>query len=215
MADLEIEYFYSTHSAFAYIGHQALLEICAQTGARLQHRPIELSPVVEHAGGLPFAGRTQAHVDYFFGREIARWAEFRSVDIQQHRPRFHDASLKLSSGVLIAAQQLGLDLDALSFALLQGHWRDDLDLSDAGAVGRVLETEGVAAAPLLEAALTTPVQAQLVQNTEEAKARNMFGSPTYVLDGDMFYGQDRLDLLARALEMPFAPHRFVNPAVAS
>ncbi|MBO9409189.1 2-hydroxychromene-2-carboxylate isomerase [Shimia sp. R9_1] len=213
MAEIEIEYFYSTHSAFAYIGHQRLLDICARKGAHLRHRPIELSPVVEHAGGLSFAGRTQAHVDYFFGREIERWAAFRGVEVLGHRPSFHDAPLALSSGVMIAAAEAGCDLDRLAFALLQGHWRDDMDLNDAGALDEVLQREGVDAAGLLKAAMSEPVQAQLAANTQEAMARNVFGSPTYVLNGDMFYGQDHLELLEHALETPFGPHRFQNPPV--
>ena len=60
-----IEYFYPTHSAYAYLGSKRLGEICAAHHCELVHRPFLLSPVVEQAGGQPFAGRSQAHVDYF------------------------------------------------------------------------------------------------------------------------------------------------------
>ncbi len=213
MTKRTIEYFYSTHSAFAYLGAKRLAEICAAHDCHLIHRPFELSPVVEAAGGLSFAGRTQAHVDYFFGREIERWAEYRGVPVIAHRPTYHDNSLHLSSGMLIAAEQSGLDVDALVFALLQGHWRDDIDLANPEDLTRVAEVVGVDAAPLLMAAMTPNVQAVFQANTQEALARGVFGSPTYFLDGDMFYGQDHLELLERAVVQPFATSGFKNPPV--
>ncbi len=213
MTKRTIEYFYSTHSAFAYLGAKRLAEVCAAHDCRLIHRPFELSPVVEAAGGLSFAGRTQAHVDYFFGREIERWAEYRGVPVIAHRPTYHDNALHLSSGMLIAAEQSGLDVDALSFAMLQGHWRDDIDLANPEHLARVAEAVGVDAAPLLMAAMTPNVQAVFQANTQEALARGVFGSPTYFLDGDMFYGQDHLELLERAVIQPFATSGFKNPSV--
>ncbi|MCP4817692.1 MAG: 2-hydroxychromene-2-carboxylate isomerase [Shimia sp.] len=213
MTKRTIEYFYSTHSAFAYLGAKRLAEISAAHDCHLIHRPFELSPVVEAAGGLSFAGRTQAHVDYFFGREIERWAEYRGVPVIAHRPTYHDNSLHLSSGMLIAAEQSGLDVDALVFALLQGHWRDDIDLANPEDLTRVAEVVGVDAAPLLMAAMTPNVQAVFQANTQEALARGVFGSPTYFLDGDMFYGQDHLELLERAVVQPFATSGFKNPPV--
>ncbi|KPA20954.1 2-hydroxychromene-2-carboxylate isomerase [Shimia sp. SK013] len=209
----DIEYFYSTHSAFAYLGAKKLAEICEAHDCRLIHRPFALSPVVEAAGGLSFAGRTQAHVDYFFGREIERWAEYRGVPVIAHRPTYHDNALHLSSGMLIAAEQAGLDVDALSFAMLQGHWRDDTDLANPEDLARVAETVGVDAAPLIMTAMTPNVQAVFEENTQEALARGVFGSPTYFVDGDMFYGQDHLELVERAVAQPFAVSSFKNPPV--
>ena len=208
----EIEYFYSAHSAFAYIGSDKLAQICRDHNARLIHKPILLSPVVEAVGGLPFAARTQAHVDYFFGREIERWAEWRGVEIITHRPTFHDNPLDLPNGLIIAAVEQGADVDALAYAILQAHWRDDADIADATVLRGLLDVLGMDAG-LLDRAKSAPVQAISKANTQEAIARSVFGSPTYVLDGDPFYGQDRLELLERALLTPFAKTVFQNPSV--
>ncbi len=209
----EIEYFYSAHSAFAYIGSAKLAQICADHGCQLVHRPIALSPVVEAVGGLSFRDRTKAHVDYYFGRELERWAEMRGVPIIGHRPTYHDNALDLSNGMLIAAVQAGADVDALAHALLEAHWRDDIDLADAGALRAAALGVGINAEPLLDAALSDDVQAVHRANTEEAIERNVFGSPTYFLDGDMYYGQDHLDLMASAMTTPFPPNTFRNPSV--
>ena len=207
----KIEYFYSAHSAFAYLGSARLMEICRIHGCQLDHRPMDLRPVIDGVGGLPVDGRTRAHVDYFFGREIERWSELRNVPVIGHRPTHHDHALELPNGMLIAAAQQGADIDRLAHALLQAHWRDDADLADAPTLARIAVAVGIDAAPLLGAALSTPVQRQHQANTREAIDRSVFGSPTYVLDGDMFYGQDHLEMLERALAKPFATHRFKNP----
>lgn len=211
----QIEYFYSAHSAFAYLGSAKLLEIRVAFDCELVHRPIRLSPVVEQAGGRPFHGRTQAHVDYFFGREVERWAEFRNVPVISHRPTFHDNSLDLSNGMLIAAVLQGANVDRLSHVLLRAHWRDDIDLADENALAAAARTAGINPSPLLDAALSKDVQDIHDENTREAMERNVFGSPTYFVSGDMFYGQDRLEFIERALNMPFVDLGFSNPDVHS
>ena len=209
----QIEYFYSAHSAFAYLGSKQLMAICTEHRCQLIHRPMELSPVVEAVGSPPFAKRTQAHVDYFFGREIERWAEWRDVPIINHRPTHHDNPLALAHGMLIAAVETGADIDALAHALLEAHWRDDIDLAKPEHLAAAAEAAGVAPAPLLDAALSDPIQAIHAANTREAIERELFGSPTYLVDGDPFYGQDRLELVERALSTPFRHTAFHNPAV--
>jgi len=196
-----IEYFYSAHSAYAYLGAWELQRVADAAGAHVQHRPFDFMPVMDAAGGKRFKDRTQAHVDYFFGREMVRWAEWRDLPMIRHRPTFHDNPLRLANGMIIAA---GAQAPALSRAILQAHWRDDADIADRATLNGIAGHIGMDGAALLVAAQTDAVQAQHNANTQEAIARNVFGSPTYFVGGDMFYGQDRLDMVARALDKPFA-----------
>jgi 2-hydroxychromene-2-carboxylate isomerase len=131
-----------------------------------------------------------------------RWAEWRDLPILRYRPTYHDNPLALPNGMIIAS---GKDAGVLSRAILQAHWRDDADISDAGALRALADGVGLNGAELCASAQSTTVQAQHKVNTEEAIARNVFGSPTYFVDGDMFYGQDRLHMVERALAKPFDP----------
>lgn len=209
----DIIYYYSPHSAFAYLGSAKIMQICADHGLTLVHRPIALSPVVEAQGSLPFRARTQAHVDYFFGREIERWAELRDVPVVSFRPTYHDADYTLASGMILALGDRGDRVDAMSHAILEAHWRDDADLSDVLTLRALAERLGHDADDLLERAQSDQVAAQYAANSQMALAASVFGSPTYVLDGEVFYGQDRLELLERAIARPFTPTRWVNPSV--
>ncbi len=195
-----IEYFYSAHSAYAYLGAWELDRIAREAAAQVIHRPFDFAPVIAAAGGLGFRDRTPAHLQYFFGREMVRWAEVRGLPMIRHRPVHHDNPLALANGAIIAA---GTGADVLSRAILQAHWRDDADLADAPTLRRLAEEVGLDADALLDRALSAEVQAVHKANTDEAIARSVFGSPTYFVDGDMFYGQDRLFMVERALASPF------------
>lgn len=208
-----IEYIYSAHSAFAYLGSEELSRICAQHQVTLIHKPILLSPVVEAQGSQPFAARTQAHVDYFFGREIERWAEFRNVPVVHFRPTYHDADYSVASGMILALGKSGPETDRMAHHLLQAHWRDDADLSCLQTLATIATDLGHDAGALLERAASPGVQDQLHRNSVWARSLNVFGSPTYIVDGDPFYGQDHLELVKRAVSQPFAASNWVNPAV--
>ena len=208
-----IEYVYSAHSAFAYLGSKRLGEICEAFGARLVHRPVLLSPVVEAQGSLPFAARTQAHVDYFFGREIERWAELRAVPILSYRPTHHDADYAVATGLILALGQEGPAVNEMAHRLLEAHWRDDADLSDVDTLARIASDAGHDAKALLRIAQSEDIRAEIRANIDWAVTLNVFGSPTYIVDGAPFYGQDRLDLVERALTRPFAPTTWRNPPV--
>ena len=209
----EITYVYSAHSAYAYLGSAELSRIAKAHGATILHRPILLSPVVEKQGSQPFTARTQAHVDYFFGREIERWAEYRDVPIIKHRPTHHDADYSLASGMILALGDTGPATDDMAHRLLEAHWRDDIDLSDRKVLSRVAADAGHDPKTLLAQAATPDVQARLHANNDWAIRQTIFGSPTYLVDGDPFYGQDHLDLVDRALGKPFAKTKWRNPSI--
>ncbi|WP_299484294.1 2-hydroxychromene-2-carboxylate isomerase [uncultured Roseibium sp.] len=208
-----IEYVYSAHSAYAYLGSAELMRICKDHGARLVHRPILLSPVVEAQRGKPFRKRTQQHVDYFFGREIERWAEYRSVPIISRRPSTHDADYSIASGMIIACGESGPETDKMAHALLEAHWRDDADLSNSSTLHGIATAIGLDADRLLEEASSESIQNIFRKNTDWALTNGIFGSPTYIVDGDPFYGQDHLPLVEHALQTPFKPGGWSNPAV--
>lgn len=211
----KIEYVYSAHSAYAYLGSAELMRICKRHDVTLVHKPVLLTPVVEAQGSQPFRARSQAHVDYFFGREIERWAEYRNVPIVNFRPTDHDADYALASGMIIALGEIGTDSDAMAHALLEAHWHADADLSDKGTLANVATDLGHDAEMLLQQAASDPVQARLRANSDWARDQHVFGSPTYIVDGDPFYGQDHLALVERAITTPFATPTWSNPPVTT
>ena len=199
----EIEYFYSAHSGYAYIGSVKFMQIAAAGGHTITHRPMDLRAVVAVTGPGSTNSLTPQRSAYFSGREIERWAEARGIGILA-RPTHHDNGIALSNGMLIAGLQQGVDIGPLAHRMLEGHWRDDADLDDRDTLAALGWEAGIDPAPLLDAALSPEIQAIYDANTQEAIERSIFGSPTYFVGGDMFYGQDHLELVERALVKPFS-----------
>lgn len=198
-----IEYFYAAHSAFAWIGSRRFMDIARAADRRIVHRPVDLRRVVQAAGAQPFGQRSKAHGQYFFGREIARWCELRAVDWIGRIPTHHANDITLPNCFLIAGMRAGLDIDMLAHRLLEAHWAEDADLADAATLAQLGRDAGVDPEPLLAAARAPETLADYERYTQEAIDRSVFGSPTYVVDGDPFYGQDRLEMVERALTQPF------------
>lgn len=199
----DITYFYSAHSAFAYLGSARFMEIASAAGRRIAHRPVDLDRVIEAAGSTAFRQRSDRYRAYFFNREIMRWSEERGAPIPG-RPTHHDNDTTLSNCMLVAGVLDGQDMDRLAHGLLEAHWRHDADLADEDTLHRVGAGLGFDAKALLDAARTPPVREAYDANTRDAIGQSVFGSPTYVVDGDMFYGQDRLEMLERALKRPYS-----------
>lgn len=200
----EIEYFYSAHSAYAYLGSARFMEIAANADRSIRHKPFDLRRVVPEVGSVPFGKRTGKHLAYYFGREIVRWAEERGAPVMDGIPTHHSKDMTLPNCMLIAGVNQGHNIDRLAHAMLEQHWRDDADLADAPTLARMAREVGLDPEPLLEAASSSDAVATYEANTKEAIDRSVFGSPAYFVDGDMFYGQDRLEMVERALRKPYA-----------
>ncbi|MEQ9642449.1 MAG: 2-hydroxychromene-2-carboxylate isomerase [Alphaproteobacteria bacterium] len=200
----EIEYFYAAHSAFAYLGSAAFMRIAKAADRAIAHRPVDLRKVIDACGSVPFGKRTKAHVQYYFHREIERWSEERDAPWVGRIPTHHRNDITLPNCTLIAARQQGHNIDRLAHAMLEQHWRDDVDLADAPTLAKIARSVDLDPDPILAATDSAEVRKTYDAYTEEAIERSMFGSPTYFVDGDMFYGQDRLDMVERALRKPYA-----------
>ena len=199
----DIEYFYGANSAFAYLGASRLMEIAQAAGRRITHKPVNLGAVVAAAHPQGFADRSPAHRAYYFAREIERWAEYRGVSVKGGIPSNHRNDTTLANSMLIAAAMQDKNADQLALAMMQAHWRDHADLSDQDVLVELAKSVELDAKVLLEAAKAPEITAILAANTADAIERSVFGSPTYIVEGDMFYGQDHLELVERALRRPF------------
>ncbi len=180
------------------------MEVAAAAGRQILHKPIDLNRAIAAAGSTAFRERNAAYRAYFFGREIQRWSEARNAPVMDGRPTHHDKDMTLPNCFLIAGIAPGQTIDRLAHALLEAHRRDDADLTDEATLSALARTVGLDPAPLLAAATAPEIRAAYEANTAEAIARSVFGSPTYFVDGDMFYGQDRLEMVERALHRPYA-----------
>jgi 2-hydroxychromene-2-carboxylate isomerase len=192
-----IEYFFSLISPWAYLGHSHLLDIAERYRARLLFKPVLLGPVFEATGGLPLAKRHPVRQRYRLV-ELQRWRLKRGVPLNI-RPKFWPFDVALADRVVTAADAAEADTGALVQRLFESVWVRDENLADPATLAAAVDSAGLNGAALLKAAETEAIKAAYAENGQRAVALDVFGSPSYVRDGEVFWGQDRLSLLADAL----------------
>jgi 2-hydroxychromene-2-carboxylate isomerase len=196
MPQPELLVFYGISSPWAYFGAPRVRAIAAQHGARVVLRPIR---VIEANGGIPLRTRAQPRQDYH-ALELARWREHLGMKLNL-RPRFYPCrTIEIAAQAVIAVQEAGLDAQAFTYAVQRGLWAEDRDIADVETLKEFARaTVGEEGAALVRDPALPRHVAQWHANLAEAEQRGIFGTPTYVVDGELFWGQDRLDFVDRAL----------------
>ncbi|MCJ8142790.1 2-hydroxychromene-2-carboxylate isomerase [Ancylobacter sp. A5.8] len=200
-----IDYYFSVVSPWAFLGHDAFLDVARRHDVRVSFRPVFLGELFSQTGGLPLAKRHPARQRYRLV-ELKRWREARGIDFNispEHWP-FNPA---LADGLVIAAIESGHDVSALVARLCSGIWQRNENMADPAALAGIL-AELALPARLLDEASSEKVAVIYQANHDAAVAADVFGSPAYVLDGEVFWGQDRIHLLDAALtsgRAPFTP----------
>jgi 2-hydroxychromene-2-carboxylate isomerase len=192
-----VEYWFSTASPWAWLGSARVAQLAARTQTVVQVEPIDLGAVFAATGGTPFTSRSPARQSYR-QLELARWSRRLGVPIRL-QPAHYPVDREPSSRLILAAREHGLDALALSQAVLRAIWSEDRDIADWGTLQDIARDAGLDGAALIESARDPRIHARYVQNTQAAIAAGVFGSPTYVVGGERFWGQDRLDFLEERL----------------
>ena len=198
-----IDYYYSVRSSFTYLGAARIAELARRHGRRLVHKPILLSVIMPPIGAQQFDERPPLRNGYM-RLDLQRWAEYLGMPIELE-PVHHIGPNELPAGAVVAAQRAVRDgtkgdLDALSEGILAALWRDDRDIADEGVIAELCTAAGFDPAPLIRTAMTPDVQLEIDRNNREAIIRGVLGSPSYFVDDENFFGQDRLDFVERALK---------------
>lgn len=194
----EIDYYFSLTSPWAYIGHALFRDIVSTYNIKVNHKPVFLADLFSESGGLPLAKRHPVRQRYRM-LELQRWKDKRGLDFH-FAPRHVPFNGRLADGVVIAALEAGHDPDRFLRRAYAAVWEEQLDLADAATIARLADEAGLPGKSLIERSPASEISAQYEQNRQDALAADVFGSPGYVLDGEAFWGQDRLELLADALK---------------
>jgi 2-hydroxychromene-2-carboxylate isomerase len=194
-----IDYYLFAQSPYAYMGHARFCALVQRFGATVNVLPMDGAVVFPATGGLPLPKRAPARISYRMD-ELKRWRDFLGLPMHV-QPKFFPVAGNPASLMIIAAAQQGQDA-ALKFtgAVLSAVWERELDIASADILAQLAGEAGLDAAALAQAAAQPDVQARFEANSQQAIAAEVFGAPTYVLDGERYWGQDRLDFLERALE---------------
>lgn len=184
-------------SGYAYLGHARLLDLAAQAGAQVVYHPLDMAQVFAAAGSFPPA-KYPAVRQLHRKADMARWGQKLALPINP-TPKFWPVPMALACQVIVAAKHLGLDQGAITQAILSAVWKDDLNIADANDLASALKPHAMTSGQILDASKQPDIAAVAATATRDAIAKGIFGSPTYVVGDDWFFGQDRLVFLAEKL----------------
>ena len=189
-----IKFYFVCLSPWAYLAIDNLASIASRHERTVEFKPIDVGRAwQETEAGKPLHDRPLVLKEYRM-IELERWAEWRGVVINR-LPKYHPVPFALSSNVIIAAMKAGLDVLKITRALMQGCWVYEKDISNADDVRAILEGIGVDSKPLLELANSDEIASVLVANTNEALSDGAWSVPSFIIDGELFFGQDRLEMI--------------------
>ena len=196
--DKLIDYYMTPISPYVYLGHERFVAIARRHGATIAVKPINLGLVFPVSGGLPLSKRAPQRQAYRLV-ELTRWSRYLQVPLNLH-PAHFPVSADLASRFVLAALERSTDaaLD-LALAFSRALWTQECDISDPATLQAISAGCGSDAATLAARAEAPDIGMRYAALTQEAIDRGIFGTPTYVYAGELFWGQDRLDFLDRAL----------------
>jgi 2-hydroxychromene-2-carboxylate isomerase len=195
----KIEFHFDFGSPNAYLSHLVIPDIQRRTHCRFEYVPVLLGGVFKLTNNRSpmesFAGiKNKMEYQHL---ETKRFVERHGIKDFQMNPFFPVNTLTMMRGA-VAAQILGVYEDYVA-TMFRNMWAQPKKMDDLGIFRGVLEASGFDAVKILELIQTSDVKEKLVANTAGSVERGTFGSPTFFVGNDMYFGKDRLDEVAAAI----------------
>lgn len=194
-----VDYYMTINSPWTYLGGALFAEIANRNGATVNIKPSKFGPILEQTGGLPLPKRSPQRRAYRM-MELKRWREVRGIPLTLE-PRYFPCDEVAATRLVISAKLKGKDAPKLSLELGRALWEREELFADPATISSAAQRAGLDAADLRA---NGPPDAELdnlhEQFTKEALTAGVFGAPSFVLpSGEIFWGQDRLEMLERSL----------------
>ncbi|MCD6079305.1 MAG: 2-hydroxychromene-2-carboxylate isomerase-like protein [Ramlibacter sp.] len=192
-----VEFYFDVGSPAAYIAWTQMAKLAQETNAEIQYRPFLLGGVFQATGNRS-PTEVPAKGQYLLD-DLARYARRYGVEFR-HNPYFPINTLTLMRGALGLQMREPDRMRPYVDAVYRAIWVESKNMNDPATVAAVLKQAGFDAEALLALASDPAVKDRLKQQTQDAVSRGVFGAPTFFVNNQMFWGQDRLDFVKEALQ---------------
>lgn len=194
-----MDFFLALSSPWTYMAGPRIAELSARTGVSVNWRPFNIVQIFGTTGVKPVHERP-AQIQKNRLNELRRWREYLDIPLTLE-PKFFPVNPFPAGKVVIAASLNGApDAGALARAFMTACWAEERNIADEDTIAAIANEQGLDGKALLEASKGEAVEAAFEKNTADAVSHSVFGSPSFVYNGELFWGQDRIDFLARAIE---------------
>ena len=194
-----IDYYFAPQSPWTYLGHLRFWDIARAAKAPIRVLPVDLGgKVFPVSGGMPLAKRAPQRQAYRLA-ELQRFSSYLHAPIEL-QPKFFPVSGDDAARLIIAVEAKHGEFAAMHIAdaVLRAVWVEQRNIADEATLATLLKERELPAARLADSH-SQAVQERYEANTQAAIEAGVFGAPSYVIDGEIFWGQDRLDFVQRRL----------------
>ena len=194
-----VDYYLAPQSPYTYLGHERFVAMAKATGATVRIKPMDLSKVFPLSGGLPLGKRAPQRLAYRL-LELKRFGAFLNKPMNVQPKFFPVAGDDCARLIITVDLHDGIDAALrLTGAILAAVWAQEHDIADAAVQAELLNACGLSPQRLAQAQ-DPKIQSLYDSYTQEANDACVFGAPSYVVGGELFWGQDRLDFVERKLQ---------------
>ncbi len=189
---MQIPFYFDYSCPWAYLGSCRVESYFRELGAEIDFRPVHLASLVEKgAGKRPELGaRKKAN----YGADLRHWAEMIGADFSPDARSLYRSDTRLALRAALVAKDEGR-FRGYHDPAYRARWAEARDLSPEEVVGGLLEGAGLDADRAIERAQSDELVQRLERDTQEAIERGVFGVPTLFAGGEMFWGNDRFELV--------------------
>ena len=196
---ITIEYFMSPGSPWSFLGHKRFIEIVNRFNVNVNMYPVNYGEIFPLSGGVPVSKRPIQRQSIRL-QELKRWGDFLKISLNPE-PKFFPSKSLLPSLIIIASQlkKTNQSFD-LANNIMSALWVENLNIDDEDTLINILKKMDLDADEILNYAKTKECEDAMKSGTRLAIEKGVFGAPTYIYNNELFWGQDRLDFLERALK---------------
>ena len=193
-----VDYYFTPQSPWTYLGHERFARMASAAGATVNVLPADFGKVFPVSGGLPLGQRAPQRQAYRLV-ELARFSSELKLPLNL-KPKFFPVSGDDAARLIIAVNERdgGAAAMKLCGVIFAAVWAQERNIADAAVLEQLLTEAGLPAERLAQSRLAD-VQQRYEANTQRAIDTGVFGAPSYVIDGEIFWGQDRLSFVEQAL----------------
>lgn len=196
---LHVDYYASLNSPWTHFGAARIVAMTAEHGASLRIFPVDFGTIFPQSGGLPLPKRAPQRQAYRM-MELRRWRDALGIPIVL-QPAHFPSPEQLSAGCVIAVRETIGDTPAIALAhrVLKAVWEEEANAGDPDTLAGLIADVGLEPEQVMALGAEPRWAERRLADTQAALDRGVFGAPSYVIGDEIFWGQDRLDFVARRL----------------
>ena len=193
-----VDYYFTPPSPYTYLAGPRFKSLAERNNLVINWKPFDLFAAFALTGQKKVKERPpQIQANRL--NELRRWSDFLKMKINI-QPKYFPPNPTPSHKMIVAAIKTGKDVTDLANAYMSACWAEERDIGDINTIVAIAKEQGFDGETLLKTAKSEATKQTLDRNTKEAISANVFGAPTWIYEGELFWGQDRIDFLARAIE---------------